>query len=57
MSGAIDTALRTVTFSIGKTLLLGAFKNDLSSEFGINCNIKEAITNKIIYEQILPDLK
>lgn len=56
MSGAIDTALRTTIFEIGRTLLLGAFKYDLEDQFGYQVNLREAITNKIIYEQVLADL-
>lgn len=54
--GPIDTALRDALFYIDPIILKAAFKDDLVNFNGYSRNIRDAITEIIIYDQIIPDL-
>lgn len=54
--GPIDTALRDAMFNIDPIILKAAFQDDLINFNGYTRNIRDCITEVIIYEQIIPDL-
>lgn len=56
MSGPINTALRRIRLLIDPILLKAGFRDEMVSFGNHQRNIRDIITEKIIYGQVLPDL-